>query len=163
VESLLQIFKTHLTLRRLILKNCRLTSSSGILIARAIKDGLPLHVLDVGNSAVDSNANVFNGVVGAAFASAIVSSSTLQELGLHGTQLCTSIKGKRDVKFEAAICFMEALRASKVVYPKEVYSCLVLIKQAGHSKAVAWLQRFRQRRWPDHPQRHLRQQEFARV
>ena len=58
-------------MRRLILKNCRLTSSSGILIARAIKDGLPLNVLDVGNTAVDANANIFNGVVGAAFAAGL--------------------------------------------------------------------------------------------
>ena len=91
-----------------------MTSSSGVLIARAIKDGLPLHVLDVGNSAIDSNANIFNGVVGAAFAGAIISSPTLQELGLHGTQLCVNVKGKRDVKFEAAICLMEAMRVSKV-------------------------------------------------
>jgi hypothetical protein len=106
-------------MRRLILKNCRLTSSSGILIARAIKDGLPLNVLDVGNTTVDANANIFNGVVGAAFAAAIISSVSLQELGLHGTQLCTNIKGKRDVKFEAAICLMEAMRASKVPLTKQ--------------------------------------------
>jgi len=92
VESLLQIFKTHQAVRRLHMKNCQLTSSSGILIARAVKDGLPLQVIDVGNTVIDSNANVFNGVVGAAFAGAIMVSSTLQELGLHGTQLCTTIK-----------------------------------------------------------------------
>jgi hypothetical protein len=115
VESLLQVFKVQGTIRRLILKNCRLTSSSGIMIARAIKDGLPLALLDLGNSAMDSNANVFNGVVGAAFAGAIISSSTLEDLGLQGTQLCTTIKGKRDTKFEAAICMQEALRVSKVL------------------------------------------------
>lgn len=77
-ESLVQMLKTHPAIRRLILKNCRLTSSSGILIARAVKDGLPLQVLDLGNTAIDSNANVFNGVVGAAFAGAMISSLTLQ-------------------------------------------------------------------------------------
>jgi hypothetical protein len=107
--------KTQLVIRRLILKNCQLTSSSGILIARAVKDGLPLQVLDLGNTAADSNSNVFNSVVGAAFAGAIMSSSTLQELGLQGTQLCTTIKGNRDVKFEAAICLQEALRVSTVI------------------------------------------------
>jgi hypothetical protein len=162
-----QIFKSQLVIRRLILKNCRLTSTSGILIARAIKDGLPLHVLDVGNTTIDANANVFNSVVGAAFAGAIIASPTLQELGLQSTQLCTNIKGKRDVKFEAAICLMEAMRASKVIttHSDTVLSSVnnAQTMHAGHPEAVAGLQRLRQRRWPHHSQRHQREQVAAGV
>lgn len=47
----------------------------------------------------------------------------VQELGLQGTQLCTNIKGKRDVKFESAICLMEALRISKVKWAANTPPC----------------------------------------
>jgi hypothetical protein len=161
------MLKTQPAIRRLILKNCRLTSSSGILIARAVKDGLPLQVLDVGNTAIDSNANIFNGVVGAAFAGAMISSVTLQELGLQGTQLCTNIKGRRDAKFESAICLMEALRVSKVstIAPVRGVFCahLELIPGSGYPAAVARLQRLREGWWAYHPQRNMRKQELACV
>ena len=107
------LFKEMPSLRRVSLVSNALGPQAGLLVAKALKDGLQLSHLDLSSQAANSMANKFHSVVGVAFAQALTCNTTLQHLALSGTSLGLTPSGKIDLRREAALCLGEALRASQ--------------------------------------------------